>query len=678
MIQASANAADEFIKQIKHTQTMKRVELKRLTLDNFKGFASKSVEFDTHTYITGANGTGKSTLYEAYLWCLFNKDSYGNSLSVQPIGNDGNPIHKVTTSVEAILSVDGVEVKIRRTQSEEWSVPRGKKDAVLKGTTQERLFNDVPLSVKDFSEKINGICNADDWFMLSSINIIPGMKQEDRRRKLQSIAPQVDDKLIADKYPAVKEAFSKGKSIDELKIQTKSIREKSKTELDMIPARIDQQEKLRVEADFDAIEKEANDVDSRIRDIEDSIASQIENVSTEELERNNAMRKELSEVNADLSDIESSVHKERNKRVDYLRKDIDELECKEVNFRFDRQVLEGKIKTNTDLRKDAFAEKQRLGEEWMKKNGETYTDTVATICPVCGQNLPADKVNTARINAVNDFNIRKVERLHDLERRAEEQQMKAKEYDAAIVDAENKIHELDDTTLALQQLLEQKRKELSKVPSAELALAANKEYQALTERKNDIEIRIKEADVAESTSERKQRVDALNAEKAALRARLNELNKQYQAKFTNEKIDKERQKLEKRSTELAQIIADCENTEQQISAFKKERIGMVEEAVSSLFLIVRWKMYEPNLTNDGEKEICQAVIDGIPYEQQNRATQVNASIDIINGFCTALDIQLPLFVDNAESVNHINVHIGQTVELTVVNSGELKVESRTN
>lgn len=654
---------------------MKRVELKRLTLENFRGFASKSVEFGTYTYITGANGTGKSTLYDAYLWCLFNKDSYGNSLSVQPIGNDGEPIHKLTTSVEVVLLVNGVEVKVRRTQSEEWSVPRGKKEAVLKGTTQERYFNDVPLSVKDFAEKINGICNADDWFMLSSINIIPGMKKEERRRKLQSIAPQVDEQLIADKYPAVREALSQGKSIDELKVQTKSVREKSKTELDMIPARIDQQEKLRVTADFDTIAKEVTDVENHIREIEDTVASQIDSVSTEEIERNNAIRKELSEVNSDLSDIESSVRKERNKRVDSLQKEIDELECKEVNFRFDRQVLEGKIKTNTDLRKDAFAEKQRLGEEWMKKNVETYTDTVATICPVCGQNLPEDKVNTARINAVNDFNIRKVERLHDLERRAEEHQMKAKECDAAIVDAQNKIHELDDTTLALQQLLEQKRKELSKVPSAELALAANKEYQALTERKNDIERRIKAADVAESTSERKQRVDALNAEKAALRARLNELNKQYQSKFTNEKIDKERQKLEKRSTELAQIIADCENTEQQMSAFKKERIGMVEEAVSSLFDIVRWKMYEPNLTNDGEKEICQAVIAGVPYEQQNRATQVNASIDIINGFCQAFDICLPLFVDNAESVNKINGHIGQTVELTVVESGDLHVEA---
>ena len=654
---------------------MKRIELTRLTLDNFKGFASKSVEFDTYTYITGANGTGKSTLYEAYLWCLFNKDSYGNSLSVQPIGKDGEPIHKLTTSVEAVLLVDDVEVKVRRTQSEEWSVPRGKKEAVLKGTTQERYFNDVPLSVKDFAEKINGICNADDWFMLSSINIIPGMKQEDRRRKLQSIAPQVDEQLIADKYPAVREALSQGKSIDELKVQTKSVREKSKTELDMIPARIDQQEKLRVTADFDTIAKEVTDVENHIREIEDTVASQIDSVSTEEVERNNAIRKELSEVNSDLSDIESSVRKERNKRVDSLQKEIDELEAKESNLRYDVRELENKIKENTELRDNALAEKQRLCTEWMKTNAETYIDVVETICPVCGQDLPEDRVNSARINAVNDFNSKKIEKLHDLEKRAEEHKKKAQECDEVITASQNGIKEIENKLSLLPEQLNEKRKELSKVPSVELALAANKEYAKLTERKGDIERRIKATEVAESTSERKQRVDALNAEKAALHSRLNELNKQYQAKFTNEKIDTERQKLEKRSTELAQIIADCENTEQQISAFKKERIGMVEEAVSSLFDIVRWKMYEPNLTNDGEKEICQAVIAGVPYEQQNRATQVNAAIDIINGFSKAFDICLPLFVDNAESVNKINGHIGQIVELTVVESGDLHISN---
>lgn len=89
--------------------------------------------------------------------------------------------------------------------------------------------------------------------------------------------------------------------------------------------------------------------------------------------------------------------------------------------------------------------------------------------------------------------------------------------------------------------------------------------------------------------------------------------------------------------------------------------------------MVHWKMYEPNLTNDGEKEICQAIINGVPYEQQNTATRVNAGIDICNGFAQAYGVSVPLFIDNAESVTDTLPTNGQSIKLTVVAGSELKI-----
>ena len=102
---------------------------------------------------------------------------------------------------------------------------------------------------------------------------------------------------------------------------------------------------------------------------------------------------------------------------------------------------------------------------------------------------------------------------------------------------------------------------------------------------------------------------------------------------------------------------------------------MVEASVSSLFEFVKWKMYEPNITNDGEKEICQAVIDGKPYEQQNTATMVNAGIDIINGLSVASNVYVPLFVDNKESVSELIETNAQLITLEVVKGAQLLINN---
>ena len=156
--------------------------------------------------------------------------------------------------------------------------------------------------------------------------------------------------------------------------------------------------------------------------------------------------------------------------------------------------------------------------------------------------------------------------------------------------------------------------------------------------------------------------------------KLREINEKLAAEKTNARIDAEKARLEEESKTLAQTVADCDRVDYEIRLFKKKKISIVEDRVSSLFEIVRWKMYEPNLTNDGEKEICQAIIDGVPYETQNTATRINAGIDIINGLTKALGCQVPLFVDNTESVTVMRASETQTITLTVIQGQKLTIK----
>ena len=46
---------------------MTKIQIEKMALRNFKGVPSAEYTFGTLTDITGGNGSGKSTIYEAYL-----------------------------------------------------------------------------------------------------------------------------------------------------------------------------------------------------------------------------------------------------------------------------------------------------------------------------------------------------------------------------------------------------------------------------------------------------------------------------------------------------------------------------------------------------------------------------------------------------------------------------------
>ena len=52
------------------------IKIKKLSLTNFKGIKDLAVEFNNVTNIHGENGTGKSTIFDAFTWLLFGKDSH--------------------------------------------------------------------------------------------------------------------------------------------------------------------------------------------------------------------------------------------------------------------------------------------------------------------------------------------------------------------------------------------------------------------------------------------------------------------------------------------------------------------------------------------------------------------------------------------------------------------------
>ena len=654
---------------------MKTVQLTKMELQNFKGVAQATYEFTDQTNICGGNGTGKSTIYEAYLWCLFDKNQSGNSPKVQPLDENNEVRHKLTTSVKLYLTIDGNPLIVERTLKENWVKPRGTAELIYKGTTSEYAINEVPLTLSQYNAKLTEIMPLDKWFLISSIGIVPNMEQKACRAALQAIAPAIDERAIAAKFPAVLKALNDGLTIEELQATVKQGKKQAQVNLDSIPAALEAQDRLRVNDNFDLLDNSIKSINEEIAAKQAEIDElQKQTIDEADVQRANERRADLNKTMQMIAEWEERAFIAYNKHYNEITTELQQAqaEAEQIARRIEFSKTQATIiEQDINRYRSLIA---NLREQWKAKNAEEYQEpTINGVCPTCGQPLPESQMQTARDNARAEWNSLKADALTRIQREAES----AKARIDQLTKENDELKAKNEADAARLPLLQAQANELTarraKLLTAEQILANDEEYQKALRSKAEIEERIATEAVAKQPNLNSVRIDALKGEIAEITELRDQLLKRLAGRDTNARIDAERKRLEDEQRDLANLIADYEGREAQIQAFRKAKITAVEEGVSSLFTMVHWKMYEPNLTNDGEKEICQAIINGVPYEQQNTATRVNAGIDICNGFAQAYGVSAPLFIDNAESVTDTLPTNGQSIKLTVVAGSELKI-----
>ena len=134
----------------------KSIIIRQMSLLNFKGVLELTVDFDEHeTNVYGANHTGKTTLFDAFIWLMFDKDSQDRqNFGIRTYDEDNNIIPKLPHEVSACIEVNGVEINLKRCFVENWVKKRGSQEAVYDGNSEERYWNDVPCSKTEFAKKI--------------------------------------------------------------------------------------------------------------------------------------------------------------------------------------------------------------------------------------------------------------------------------------------------------------------------------------------------------------------------------------------------------------------------------------------------------------------------------------------------------------------------------------------
>ncbi len=634
-----------------------------MTLQNFKKVRSQHIDFSHNMVISGANKVGKTTIYDAYLWAIFGVTSKKNA-TVQPLDVNNEVIHHLETSVTVVLNYnDEREIKVQRILSENWK-GKGTTEEKLQSTTQERLINDVPLSQKDFNTKLEELCPLNKWLVLSNINIFMSYKVDDRRKMLMSLAGELNEEELMKSYPLVyKGIIEDKKQLNDLLLQQNTTKKKADEELKLIPAKVQAQEALRIDVNFEELKAQKTKLDTDIA----AIDAALEGVSEKDPVMEEYLKK-LQAYNEKVSKAQKAWQDTKIKAIDNLTKLISSastalLEAENLYTTNSKAYNNNK----TSLAEVSIKFDNKI-KEWNNANEKEFDYKQTDVCPVCGRPYTDDMKATEYEHAVAEYNENKSNIL---------------------IKIQNEAAELKQRMLVLKGNINT-YEQITKVQDEECVEKAQLRYNGLINQRNEAynqtwestsekvsyDNELAEIEASKPTIKIDATIEENKEKKKTLTSLRDKLVNQIAGEETNKRIDAEKKKLNNRSIELSQIIADCSEVIRQIKAYKKEKINLVEEKVNSYFSLIRWKFYEQNKTNDDEKEICTAIDkDGIDYDNTNDGTVIDMGVDIISGISKASNIFVPLFVDRKESAEYIVHTEQQTICLQCIYGQPLEIKS---
>ena len=223
-----------------------KVVINHLSINNFKGIKSLDLPFDGRSAtVAGRNATGKTSVYDAFLWLLFGKDSSGTSrFDVKPLDAAGERITGLTTEVEASLTIDGKPVTLKRALIEKWRKVAGSPDPIYDRDETAAWIDDVPVKLeKEYQPYIQQICGDEDTFKQLTVHGAFMLLPWEQRRKmlLEASGKDVDSVILARPEFAGVPQLLNGKTPEDTKKRLKEQQKRFNDELKLLPARIDEQ-----------------------------------------------------------------------------------------------------------------------------------------------------------------------------------------------------------------------------------------------------------------------------------------------------------------------------------------------------------------------------------------------------------------------------------------------------
>ena len=639
------------------------MRLLSLALKNFKGHKDLAFTFDDITILSGANGTGKTSVFDAFCWLLTGKDSLGRvcgtgqkgEATIRPRQEDGELLRVVEVSVTGWFKIDGPDVyTLQRIFCETYSTDKNSGEKFFKGNTTKYFINGVPTPAAKYEAWVKEHINPETLKLTSDPAYFPGLPWQDQRALLLKIAGDVDDSTVLEAHPelqplgALLERLSvsdiKAMAAAKLKLANKAVKEGM--------VRIDQTVTLAGNATEGDLAAQIARQEELVK-VQDEAVTQAESaclVGDYEL----SLKRDLEHISreADLVRQKFEAAASAARREAYHKGQ--ELSWKMTRAKAEMDSLAAKHKELLQAVAALQSDKEFLYQDYDK----TYAEKIDTFgpCPYCGQPLPEDK----KAEMVARHNRDKAARLEAIVKKGKALNQKIAETQKA-------------AEWAHAQFL-QKQKEYDDLRAQDLAPkpAAGSvedlpEYQALMEQKHKAEQALAGAAVPDKSQELANLEEARRI-RTQLQYKLGELQGSMKILQTittlRQDLQKQRENADKASEQL-----------RLVTQFVAAKCRMVSDKVNTLFPGLQWRLFQQNVTNDDIVETCELTAHGVGYRDLSQGEKIRAGLVIVNTLQERLQAVNPVWIDGAESITFTPVVKSQLVLLKAQeNKNKLDVE----
>lgn len=659
-----------------------KIHFKTLTLKNFKGvLGEKTINFcDTVTSIYGANHTGKTTVIDAILWVLFDKNSEGASVfGIDTKDENNKVIPKLEHSIKLVLTIDGVERTLEKVRKDVWSKPRGQEEEVLTGHTTNYFINGNKYTQTEYKAEIANILPEALFKSITNPMYFPSLKAADQHLLLEQMVGEtnfVDVVSTKEEWVLLEKYIENGdieRFRENLAYKIKGIKE----ELKLIPSRISEHTNELAELqskdyNFPILEKRIAEIEKGLHHYDDILADASKG-SDEKYKAKMAIRKQIQTYEAERDSIIDKINKENREAEKLHESVVSSIEEAIEKQRRNISTINNDTENNELKQQSLNKQKEDFRTRWQQVEDETFQwDEANEVCPTCHQRLPQEDIDSLRERLQGNFNESKVKKqdLLDIEAKS-------------IAKKQNEIEEESKRCATDKQEAEERVAHLEKeLEKAKGTQPEKKDYTTdsrvieLTNLIKSEEDKLQQLEQEEDNTTQEEAINRIKEQKTQQQQLRDQLRDQLQTKKQIERKEKRIAELTAEQQSLSQQLTDLEQQDNAAMQLVQFYIEELERKVNKMFDIVKFTMFEHHL-NGNIKTKCECTMHGTPYQDLSNSEKINAGIDIINAMCRHRNAFAPIIIDNAESITDILPTASQQIrlvvsaqdkELTVVNS----------
>jgi len=645
------------------------MKLQRLQLTNFKGCHSFTLELDGNDMsIFGDNGTFKTTLFDAFSWLLFDKDSANRKdFEIKTLGPDGEPIHGLEHEVEGVLEIGGRQLSLKKVYSENWTKKRGSLEREFTGHTTNYFLDGVPTKKNEYEATIASIVDEDAFKLLTNprhFNEV--LHWQDRRKILLEVCGDLSDAevIASDSKLAKLPEILNGRKLEDHRKVIAARRTTINKDIEMIPVRISEVQRGLPDA-IDAPEIELEDLKGK----RNTKARELAN-----LEAGGGVAekiKELRMIEAEILQLENAHRSLLNTEAQSAKVELMKVEDEADGLRRAIQNMQSEVaeKQNTVKRLEELI--GTLRQDWKMVNAENFTFEQSENCPACGQSLPPEYLEAAREKALALFNSDKAERLGKIT-------ANGKSTGAEVERLVHEVFELEQEIADAQPQLDVIAKQITDAQDKVSAIEAGAPFQAHDDtytKKQALKQTI-ETDIEKLKATNSGAVEALGLILSAIDTKIAECESAI-AQIKQREVGLQRiEELKSEERTLAKEFEKLEGELYLTEQFVRTKVSLLEDRINSRFEMARFKLFN-QLVNGGVEEVCETIYLGVPYSSAlNNSARINIGLDIINTLSEHFQFDAPIWIDNAEAVTQLLQTKGQQIRLYVSEADKvLRIEA---